>query len=136
MKREIVTGIGGFRMAKKNKKDPGEIFQKFDPQIEKLAMERLLSGKQIFDYRTKRLHKHIRDEVQASGLLLRAQMLAQELGKELVLRSQEKRLLQHIIKIAVIAFAFCFFARLADQDGDGIEDTIECVAYWLVGQVF
>jgi len=132
MKREIVTGIGGFRMAKKNRKDPGEIFEKFDPQIEKLAMERLLSGKQIFNYRTKRLHKHIRDEVQARGLLSRAQMLARELGKELVLRSQEKRLLQQIFKTTIIAFGFfVIWLPLMDQDGDGVEDTIEYISHWL-----
>lgn len=87
-------------MAKKNRKDPGQIFDKFDPQIEKLALERLFSGKQIFNYRTKRLHKYIRDEAQGRAVLLRAEMLATEMGRELVLRSREKRLLLSINKSA------------------------------------
>jgi hypothetical protein len=77
-------------MSKKRKRDP---LHDFDPAIEKLAMERFLSGKQIFDYRTHRLRSFIRDEVQGRGVLLRAQEIAREHGKELVLSYLEKKLL-------------------------------------------
>jgi hypothetical protein len=65
----------------------------FDPSVDKLAMERFLSGKQIFDYRTHRLKSFLRDGLQARAILVRAQGIAKEHGKELILRYQEKRLL-------------------------------------------
>jgi hypothetical protein len=77
-------------MPKKRKRDS---LHDFDPGIEKLAMERFLSGKQIFDYRTHKLKKHFRDELQARAVLLRAQEMAREHGKELVLSYCEKKLL-------------------------------------------
>jgi hypothetical protein len=77
-------------MSKKKNRDA---LHDFDPGIEKLAMERFLSGKQIFDYRTHKLKEHFRDEMQARAVLLRAQELAKEHGKELVLSYLEKKLL-------------------------------------------
>jgi hypothetical protein len=77
-------------MSKKKNRDA---LHEFDPAIEKLAMERFLSGKQLYNYRTHRLRSYIRDEVQGRGILLRAQEIAKERGKELILSYYEKRLL-------------------------------------------
>jgi hypothetical protein len=77
-------------MPKKRKRDS---LHDFDPGIERLAMERFLSGKQIFNYRTHRLKSFIRDEVQGRAVLLRAQEIAKEHGKELILSYYERRLL-------------------------------------------
>jgi hypothetical protein len=77
-------------MAKKKNRDA---LHEFDPAIEKLAMERFLSGKQLYNYGTHRLKPFIRDQVQARGVLLRAQEIAKEHGKELILSYYEKRLL-------------------------------------------
>jgi hypothetical protein len=77
-------------MAKEKKRGS---FHEFDPAIEDLAMERFLSGKQIYDYRTHRLKSYVRDDLQARAILVRAQNLAQEHNKELVLSHSEKKLL-------------------------------------------
>jgi len=77
-------------MSKNKKRDA---LHDFDPGIEKLAMERFLSGKQIYDYRAHKLKPHLRDPLQARAVLLRAQEMAKKHGKELVLRYFEKKLL-------------------------------------------
>jgi hypothetical protein len=76
-------------MPKKRKRDS---LHDFDPGIERLAMERFLSGKQIYDHRTHRLKSFIRDRVQGRAVLLRAQEIAKEHGKELILSYYEKKL--------------------------------------------
>jgi hypothetical protein len=68
-------------------------FHDFDPAIEDLAMERFLSGKQLYNYSTHRLKSFIRDPAQGRGVLIRAQEIAIERGKELVLSYYEKKLL-------------------------------------------
>lgn len=81
-------------MSKKNRETRFEhSMREFDPAVEKLALERLLSGKQLYDYKTHQLHRHIRDQVQARAILLRAQALATDAEKKLILRYLEKRLL-------------------------------------------
>jgi hypothetical protein len=70
----------------------------FDPSIEKLAMERFLSGKQLFNHRTHRLKSFVRDDLQARAILLRAQEIAKEHGKKLVLRYYERKLLDGAFK--------------------------------------
>ena len=69
-----------------------------DPDIDKLAHDRLLSGKQLFDYSTHRLRGFIKDRTQARAVLLRAEVLANHLGKRLVLRYLEKRLLARSVE--------------------------------------
>ena len=59
-------------------------------------MERLLSGKQLYNYRTHRLRSNLRDDLQARAVLLEAQRLAADLHKELVLRYLEKKLLGRV----------------------------------------
>jgi hypothetical protein len=68
-------------------------FHEFDPAIEDLAMERFLGGKQLYNYSTHRLKFFIRDRVQARAVLLRAQEIGVERGKELLLSYYEKKLL-------------------------------------------
>jgi hypothetical protein len=77
-------------MSKKRKRDA---LHDFDPGIEKLAMERFLSGKQIYDYRTHQFKPYLRDALQARAVLVRAQGIAREHGKELILFYREKKLL-------------------------------------------
>jgi hypothetical protein len=84
----------------KNKKKRDALHD-FDPGIEKLAMERFLSGEQIFDYRSHQLKSYLRDALQARAVLVRAQGIANEHGKELILRYREKRLLAKAFKIVV-----------------------------------
>ena len=83
-------------MSKKRKKNSADWLNNFDPAVEKLAQERLFSGKQLFDYRTHRLRRSIRDEAQARAVLVRAEALGKELDKKLVLRFFEKRLLERV----------------------------------------
>lgn len=68
-------------------------FHHFDPAVERLAMERFLSGKQIFDYRTHRLKSFVRDELQGRAILVEAEAIAKEHGKKLLLRYYERKLL-------------------------------------------
>lgn len=84
-------------MAKKKKSDPAQFFASFDPAVEPLAMERFLSSKQLFDYRTHRLKPHVRDQMQARAILIRAQQLAIEHNKELILSYLEKKLLDRAV---------------------------------------
>ena len=84
------------KMGKKRNKNAQDWLNDFDPAIEKLAQERLFSGKQLFDYRTHRLRRSIRDEGQARAVLIRAEALAKQLDKKLVLRYFEKRLLKRV----------------------------------------
>jgi hypothetical protein len=80
-------------MSKKKNRDA---LHDFDPGIEKLAMERFLSGKQIYHYRTHRLKSHVRDDLQARAILVRAQNLARDNNKELLLSYLEKKLLAKV----------------------------------------
>jgi methionine salvage enolase-phosphatase E1 len=81
-------------MSKENR-DPLHVF---DPAIERLATERFLSGKQLFNYRTHRLKSFVRDDLQARAILIKAQAIAKEHGKTLALRYYEKRLLDGSFK--------------------------------------
>lgn len=85
-------------MSKKRRNDPDEALRNFDPAVEKLAMERILGGKQLFDYQTHKLRRSIRDEAQARAILLRAQALADQMDKKLVLRRWEQRLLEKVLE--------------------------------------
>lgn len=85
-------------MLKKRSNNTQEVLRNFDPAVEKLALERLLSGKQLFDYKTHKLRRDIRDEAQARAILIRAQSLADQMDKRLVLRYYEKRLLDKVFK--------------------------------------
>jgi hypothetical protein len=85
-------------MGKKRKNDPEAVFRNFDPAIDKLASERFFSGKQLFDYKTHKLRRGIRDEAQARAILLRAQQLADQMDKKLVLRYFEQRLLEKVLQ--------------------------------------
>jgi hypothetical protein len=85
------AGRSLYVMSRKRRKR--DALNDFDPGIEKLAMERFLSGKQIYDYRTHKLKPFLRDELQARAILVRAQEIAREHGKELILSYLEKRLL-------------------------------------------
>ena len=118
-----------------------EALKEYDPATHKLGMERFISGKQIFDYRTHKLRKEFRDKNQAIGTLLCALHYARKQGKELRLYASEKRLLSKIFKdgttlalAACLAFFFgialcsgSWFALL-DADGDGIPDFVEFLA--------
>ena len=85
-------------MAKKRKNDPEIVFRNFDPVIDKLATERLFSGRQLFDYVTHKLRRGLRDKAQARAILLRAQQLADQMDKKLVLRAFEQRLLEQVLE--------------------------------------
>lgn len=79
----------------KKERDP---LYDFDPSVEPLAVERFLSGKQLFDYRTHRLKSFVRDDLQARAILVTAQELAKEKGQELILSYYEKKLLRGSFK--------------------------------------
>lgn len=83
-------------MAKKKRSDPEEMLRDFDPAVEKLAMERMMGGKQLFDPHTHKLRRNIRDKAQARAILIRAQRLADQMDKKLVLRFYEQRLLGQV----------------------------------------
>ena len=76
-------------MARKSKRTAAD-------EIETLARERVMTGKQLFDYRTKRLKPKLRTVTVARAVLIRAQVLSAQLDTKLVLRAQEKRLLASI----------------------------------------
>ena len=78
-------------MSKKKRKR--DVLHDFDPASEKLAIERFLSGKQIYDYRNHHLKPFLRDTLQARAVLVRAQQIAHDHGKELLLSYLEKKLL-------------------------------------------
>jgi hypothetical protein len=78
-------------MSKKRRK--WDVLHDFDPASEKLAIERFLSGKQVYDYRNHHLKPFLRDALQARAVLVRAQQIAHDHGKELILSYLEKKLL-------------------------------------------
>lgn len=113
-------------MSKKRRSNPEEMLNNFDPGIEKLAVERLLSGKQLYDYQTHKLRKHIRDDAQARAILLRAQDLAKHWNKALVLRHFEKRLLARAFETLLgFLLGFSLLSFWADETCDGIPDEWE-----------
>jgi len=74
-----------------------ELTKQYDPHVQKLAHERFLNGHQLFNSKTHRLKKEIRDTAQARGILLIAQQLAKAYEKTLWLSADEKKLLNQLI---------------------------------------
>jgi hypothetical protein len=119
---------GQIDMPKKQKKN--QMFHEYDPAISELAMKRFLSRKQIFNYKTKRLHRYIMDDIQGTAVLIEAKDLAKKNGVEMWLSYLEKRLLKRLGKALnhteILGLAFCLSTlwMLTDVDCDGDSDIV------------
>jgi|SRR5215469_1335055 len=74
------------------------MMHQYDPQVVKLAHERLYDGRQLYDSKTHRLRKEIRDEAQGRAVLLLAEEMAKTYERALKLRADEKRLLNKVLQ--------------------------------------
>lgn len=73
-----------------------ELMAQYDPVVNKLAWDRAFSrvrGGQLFDYKTRKLKPHIRDEAQAIAILTLARKIAEVHGFELKLSADCQQLL-------------------------------------------
>jgi len=62
-------------------------------RIKELAKERYLTGKQVYDWQTRRLRAQYANEIVARAVLVRAQRIARKNGGKLKLTYLERRLL-------------------------------------------
>lgn len=83
-------------MARKGPKDL--LLAQYDQQIRKLGLDRFLSGEQIFDSKTHKLHPRYAEltKFQARGVLLWALHYAGNNHQRMKLYAQEKRLLNRV----------------------------------------
>jgi hypothetical protein len=122
-------------MPKKQKKN--QMFHEYDPAISELAMKRFLSGKQIFNYKTKRLHRYIRDDIQGTAVLIEAKDLAKKNGVEMRISYLEKRLLKRLGEVLnyteLLALVFCLSTlwMLTDMDCDQDSDIVPQLTHQL-----
>jgi hypothetical protein len=124
-------------MPKKQKKKNQDAFHQYDPAVPELANKRAFGGKQIYDYKIKRLHSYIRDDSQGRAVLIEAMDIAREKGFNLRLSYLEKRLLKRLgetVKYTeILGLAFCLSTlwMLTNMDCDGDSDIVPQLTHQL-----
>jgi len=69
----------------------------YDPNVQKQAFQRVFSGRQLYNSKTHRLKKGVRDEAQARAILLLAEQIGKVYERTLWLSADEKKVLDKAV---------------------------------------